>query len=159
MSSECNPSFGSVLIKPFFVKEEDWTKHDFVGVSPEDEGLDEDHEGLAEEVVDSSRVELELILDVLNYYFGVLELMNYDSNLIKGLFMIETLSQEQINVLKKICTYTVDYPTRYGPSYLKFRVVTAKQRCDCKTCNEDGKRYSEFEDDYMYGDNFTNEFD
>lgn len=159
MSSECNPYFGSVMIKPFFVKEEDWTKHDFVGVSPVDEGLGEDHEDLGEEVVDSSRVELELILDVLNYYFGVLALINYDSNLIKGLFMIQTLSQEQMNVLKKICTYTVDYPTRYGTSYLKFRVVTAKQHCDCKSCIEEDNRYSEFEDDYMYGDNFTNEFD
>jgi hypothetical protein len=69
-----------------------------------------------------TRTSFRFIVLTLRKYFGI----NLEFERKKGEIIIETLSYEQMKILREIDEDTGDFPVKYGRSQLKFEIDTYK---------------------------------
>jgi hypothetical protein len=100
------------------------------------DGIENRFEGLEEEIKTN---EYRFIVRVLYDYFGID--VEFKEALKKGNLVIAFLSFEQMKILRGIYEDTLEYPIKYGRSYLKFETdgyvydkPPCDQNCDCCEC-------------------------
>jgi len=83
--------------------------------------------------------EYRFIVRVLHDYFGLN--LEFKAALKNGNFELAFLSYEQMKILRGIYEDTLEYPIKYGRSYLKFEIGAycydkppCDQNCDCCEC-------------------------
>ena len=96
------PTYYDIHTTPIFTK--DGTKYKFEGLNPE------------------TRTLFRFIVLTLRKYFG----LDLDFERIKTQMIIDTLSYEQMKILREIDEDTCDFPVKYGRSQLKFKIDTYK---------------------------------
>ena len=94
--------YANINIIPIFTK--DGTEYKFEGLNPE------------------TRTSFRFIVLTLRKYFG----LELDFERIKTQMIIDTLSYEQMKILREIDEDTCDFPVKYGRSQLKFEIDTYK---------------------------------
>ena len=102
MTTLYQPTHYDIHITPTFIK--DGTEYKFEGLNPE--------------TITSFR----FIVLTLRKYFG----LDLDFERIKTQMIIDTLSYEQMKILREIDEDTCDFPVKYGRSQLKFEIDTYK---------------------------------
>ena len=102
MTTLYQPTYDDIHITPIFTK--DGTEYKFEGLNPE--------------TITSFR----FIVLTLRKYFGI----NLYFERIKTKMIIDTLSYEQMKILREIDEDTCDFPVKYGRSQLKFEIDTYK---------------------------------
>jgi len=100
MTTLYQPTHYDILITPIFTK--DGTEYKFEGLNYE------------------TRTSFRFIVLTLRKYFG----LYLDFERIKTQMIIETLSYEQMKILREIDEDTCDFPVKYGRSQLKFEIDT-----------------------------------
>jgi hypothetical protein len=102
MTTLYQPTHYDIHITPTFIK--DGTEYKFEGPYYE------------------TRTSFRFIVLTLRKYFGI----NLYFEWKKGEIIIETLSYEQMKILREINEDTCDFPVKYGRSQLKFEIDTYK---------------------------------
>ena len=102
MTTLYQPTYYDIHITPIYIK--DGTEYKFEGLNPE------------------TRTSFRFIVLTLRKYFGI----NLYFERKKGEIIIETLSYEQMKILREIDEDTGDFPVKYGRSQLKFEIDTYK---------------------------------
>ena len=100
MTKLYQPTHYDIHITPIFTK--DGTEYKFEGLTNE------------------TRTLFRFIVLTLRKYFGI----NLYFERKKGEIIIETLSYEQMKILREIDEDTFDFPVKYGRSQLKFEIDT-----------------------------------
>ena len=98
MTITYKPTYYDIWITPIFTK--DGTEYKFEGLNTE------------------TRTSFRFIVLTLRKYFGI----NLEFERKKGEIIIETLSYEQMKILREIDEDTCDFPVKYGRSQLKFEI-------------------------------------
>ena len=102
MTTLYQPTYYDIHTTPIFTK--DGTEYKFEGLNPE------------------TRTSFRFIILTLRKYFGIF----FQFERKKGEIIIETLSYEQMKILREIDEDTCDFPVKYGGSQLKFKIDTYK---------------------------------
>ena len=102
MTELYQPTYYDIHTTPIYTK--DGTEYKFEGLNPE--------------TITSFR----FIVLTLRKYFGI----NLHFERIKTRMIIDTLSYEQMKILRAIDEDTCDFPVKYGRSQLKFKIDTYK---------------------------------
>ena len=100
MTTLYQPTYYDIHITPIYTK--DGTEYKFEGLNPE------------------TRTSFRFIILTLRKYFGIF----FQFERKKGEIIIETLSYEQMKILREIDEDTCDFPVKYGRSQLKFEIDT-----------------------------------
>ena len=100
MTTLYQPTYYDIHITPIYTK--DGTEYKFEGLNPE------------------TRTSFRFIILTLRKYFGIF----FQFERKKGEIIIETLSYEQMKILREIDEDTGDFPVKYGRSHLKFEIDT-----------------------------------
>ena len=102
MTTLYQPTYYDIHTTPIFTK--DGTEYKFEELNPE------------------TRTSFRFIVLTLRKYFG----LDLDFERIKTQMIIDTLSYEQMKILRKIDEDICDFPVKYGRSQLKFEIDTYK---------------------------------
>ena len=102
MTTLYQPTYYDIHITPTYIK--DGTEYKFEGLNPE------------------TRTLFRFIVLTLRKYFGI----NFQFERKLGEIIIETLSYEQMKILREIDEDTGDFPIKHGRSQLKFEIDTYK---------------------------------